>query len=226
MHAVLQQTPCKGSLLVVQAKAGLVDNAATKEVAKLALEYCAGGSLADWLHRNHQHLPPASVQSPCCVLSLEMRLLLIEQILMGLDHVNACDLVHMDLKPANILLRTALSGSDASTVDVAVGDLGLALAAGTLLQDPHGTAGFMPPEVALLSPTTPRRVHASMDIWSVGISLLELAGCHEVAAMTVPEVQESLQNGRVALHLQTALLTCEPEYARLCADCLKRRPEI
>jgi serine/threonine protein kinase len=137
-----------------------------------------GGSLADWLDHNHQHLPPTSAQFHRCTLSLEMRLLLTKQVLMGLEHVHACDLVHMDLKPESILLRKALDGRDAATVDAAVGDLGLARAVGSLLPQPHGTAGFMPPEVAFVTPASPRRAHASMDVLSMGLLMLELAGWH------------------------------------------------
>jgi eukaryotic-like serine/threonine-protein kinase len=153
-----------------------------------------------------------------------MRLLLI-QVLMGLEHVHACHLTHLDIKPANILLRKALNGRDAASVDAALGHLGLARVGGMELEEPHGSAGFMPPEVVLASPASPVHAHASMDIWSMGILMLELAGWHGLASMTVSEVQAALRDGRLATHLQNGLLACKPEYARLCAACLRRSPQ-
>jgi hypothetical protein len=83
----------------------------------------------------------------------------------------------------------------------------------------------MPPEVACATAAAPKRVHASMDIWSVGIVLLELAGWHGLGPLSVPQVQAKMRDGSLASFLQGGLLVCEPTYARLIADCLKLRPE-
>jgi serine/threonine protein kinase len=142
VHAVLQHTSHKGLLHVMQAKACLANNFVTPRSDQSCPRVLRGwqpGTLA----ASHSLTPAGPMLPVHCVRSLEMRLLLIKQVLTGLEHVHACDLAHIDLKPGNMLLLEALDGRDAATVDTAVGDLGLARAVGTLLLQPHGTAGVV-----------------------------------------------------------------------------------
>jgi serine/threonine protein kinase len=112
-----------------------------------------------------------------------MRLQILKQILAWLEHVHTRRLVHLDLKPGNIL-RKALDGgdkgtigaTDAATIDAALWDQGLRRAAGMLLQQPYIVAGFMPPEITFLTPATPS--------WALP-PCLELPGWHRLTPVMV-----------------------------------------
>ena len=111
-----------------------------------AMELVPGGSLVE-----HVPLPPRAV--------VEVGL----QVCAALTHAHhAIGLVHLDLKPANLLL-------DGATVKVA--DFGVAVAPG-LVDDARlrGTKGYMSPEQA-----QNLQVDARSDIYSLGIVLQELA---------------------------------------------------
>jgi eukaryotic-like serine/threonine-protein kinase len=119
----------------------------------LALEYVEGDTLAEVLARRGR-LPPGEVVA------------LGRQLCAGLQHAHDAGLVHRDVKPANVLVR-----SDGS---VTIVDFGIARAhEGTELTE-HGsvlgTASYVAPELLTGGPVT-----AAADLYSLGAVLYEAA---------------------------------------------------
>jgi serine/threonine-protein kinase len=118
----------------------------------IAMEYVEGGTLAELVAQRGQ-LPVAETAT------------LGTQMCAGLAAVHAAGLVHRDVKPQNLLLRTdgVLKLGD---FGIAAGHEGTRLTlAGTVL----GTAGYLAPEQA-----RGEQVTAAADIYAVGAVLYEL----------------------------------------------------
>ncbi len=118
----------------------------------IVMEYLAGGSLQDLLHRE-------GAQPPGRALAW------LEQAAAALDHAHANGVVHRDVKPANLLLDR--------DGQVHVADFGIASAAGlasmTQTGTVLGTAGYLAPEQAEGKPAT-----AAADRYALGVVAYEL----------------------------------------------------
>jgi serine/threonine protein kinase len=111
----------------------------------IASEYCADGSLADWLK-------PRGGKAP----TLEVAIDLMRGILSGLGHLHEQGIVHRDIKPANVLLHRGVPR---------LADFGMSrfITPESQTSQVGGTPAFMAPEAfdGVRSPAT--------DIWSVGV---------------------------------------------------------
>ena len=123
-------------------------------VPRVFAEWVNGGSLADWVHdrRLYEGGPRAA---------LERALDVAIQFAWGLEHAHAHDLVHQDVKPANVMLtRDGVAK---------VTDFGLSRArAGGM------TPAYCSPEQALAAGSGKRRLTRATDVWSWALSVLEL----------------------------------------------------
>ena len=88
----------------------------------------------------------------------------LDQTLGALAHIHALGLLHLDIKPSNVLLS---SHEDRTRAEVRVVDLGLWSLRGEDGQANFGTPGYMAPE---------RRASAQADLYGVGMMALVLAG--------------------------------------------------
>lgn len=113
----------------------------------IAMEYVAGGTLANWAALSGGRAP-----------SLEAALIMMRGILAGLDFLHRNRVVHRDLKPENVLLQEGIPR---------LTDFGLsrALASAGLSSRVAGTPHYMSPE-AFQGHYTP-----ASDIWSAGVLL-------------------------------------------------------
>ncbi|MEO3814383.1 serine/threonine-protein kinase [Sphaerisporangium sp. B11E5] len=100
-------------------------------------------------------------------LSVPRAATIASQVLTALSVAHASDVVHRDVKPANILI-----GYDGRVV---LSDFGIA----TTLSDPHaqrsgtvGSPGFLAPERIMGAPATP-----AGDLWSLGATLFAMVVC-------------------------------------------------
>jgi len=121
----------------------------------LILEYIPGGCCDGLLKKQSGHLAE----------SLVARLL--NQLLVALAYCHSSGVLHRDIKPENMMLTSPgfLRSPDCKLID-----FGLASCPGhAISNDCVGTAGYIAPEVVRFMPPTP-----SADIWSVGITTLEL----------------------------------------------------
>lgn len=111
-----------------------------------AMELCRGGSLAAY-----QPLPPRAV--------VEVGLAVCDALQHAYEELG---LVHLDLKPENLLLRDG---------EVKVADLGIARADGFASDGRiRGTRGYMAPEQSRGEP-----LDARADVYALGVTLVELA---------------------------------------------------
>jgi serine/threonine-protein kinase len=124
--------------------------AAEDDVALIATELVAGGSVRDLLVRSGP-LPPAATA------------VLLGQLLDALSAVHALGLVHGDVKPANLLLRTG-------PTHVLLADFGVAAPAGRPAPV-AGTPSYLPPERLAGAPP-----HPSQDVYAAGLLARRVLG--------------------------------------------------
>jgi eukaryotic-like serine/threonine-protein kinase len=193
----------------------------------LALEFCAGGSLADRL--DGTPLPPREAAD------------LIERLAGAIEHAHRAGVVHRDLKPGNILLAVAsdqwsvasaeedcssLTTDHWSLTTAKIADFGLArrldvdqgqTQSGTIL----GTPSYMAPEQAA---GDSKRVGPAADVYALGAILYEmLTGRPPFTGETVYETfrqvreQEPVPPRRLQPKVPRDLET-------ICLKCLQKEP--
>ncbi|XP_067412358.1 myosin light chain kinase, smooth muscle-like isoform X2 [Emydura macquarii macquarii] len=114
----------------------------------LVLEYIAGGELFERIvDDDFEHTEPTSIQY-------------VRQILEGIQYVHRQSIVHLDLKPENLVCISKNSHW------IKIIDFGLArkLDPDTPVKVIHGTPEFMAPEVIAFEP-----VGFTTDMWSIGV---------------------------------------------------------
>jgi len=135
-------------------------------------EYAAGGSLADWMQS----------QGGIDQVPLEERLDIVRQVALALDAAHAAGVLHLDIKPANILMRKdGHGGWQPVLADFGMGKVNsevlaqqksqtfsAAIAVGAL-DTSGGTMAYMAPELIDLKPATTRS-----DIYSLGVLLYQM----------------------------------------------------
>ncbi|MED6238539.1 hypothetical protein ATANTOWER_024181 [Ataeniobius toweri] len=114
----------------------------------MIMEYVAGGELFERIvDENFEHTEPTSARY-------------VQQILEGMQYVHKQKIIHLDLKPENIVCV------DTSGTQIKIIDFGLAseLVEGKPLMVMHGTPEFVAPEVINYEP-----VGVETDMWSIGV---------------------------------------------------------
>eukprot|EP01120_Amphizonella_sp_Union-15-10_P002542 TRINITY_DN1280_c0_g1_i1.p1 TRINITY_DN1280_c0_g1~~TRINITY_DN1280_c0_g1_i1.p1 ORF type:complete len:542 (+),score=112.68 TRINITY_DN1280_c0_g1_i1:38-1663(+) len=119
----------------------------------IVMEYCSKGSVSDAILENHH----------CEVTETHVAAIL-KQLLHGIEYMHKNKSIHRDIKSANLLLT--------GRGDIKVADFSIA---GTLADDQKtstlvGSPCFMAPEIF-----KEEGYDASVDIWAVGITAIELA---------------------------------------------------
>ncbi|HWL07397.1 MAG TPA: bifunctional serine/threonine-protein kinase/formylglycine-generating enzyme family protein [Planctomicrobium sp.] len=147
--------------------------------AYVAFEYVPGGTLSQWMKR--QPATCEKIQIPPQE-SAEIAL----QLAKGLGAVHACNVIHRDFKPGNILL------DEKGTLKIA--DFGLAHHASLLAT--IGGDGILMGTVPYMSPEQCRgkEVTVRSDIYSLGVVLYELLTGQLPFQGSQPELLEGIQN--------------------------------
>ncbi|XP_062862209.1 serine/threonine-protein kinase 17B [Trichomycterus rosablanca] len=179
----------------------------------LLLEYAAGGEIFD-------HCVSDELLSEWDIIRL------IRQILEGINLLHQSNVVHLDLKPQNILL-TSLSPLG----DIKIVDFGLARRLGSAgeLREILGTPEYVAPEILNYEPIT-----TATDLWSVGVITYMLitgespfAGEDKqqtflnVSQVNVDYSKEAFSRvSELSVHFIRKLLVKAPEDRPSAADCL------
>ena len=119
---------------------------------RIIMEYCEGGDLRKIL--DNYDIPDAD------------KMTIISQFLEALKRIHELDVIHGDLKCANIFLAKKYVPGDFKNLKVKIGDFGLSEIGGTLIHG--GTDGFMAPEVNEIGGSF------ESDIYSAGKVMLEI----------------------------------------------------
>ena len=120
------------------------------EQSFIVMEFINGLSLHDWIKAKSQ-------------LPLDMALNVTVQILKALEYLHSNKVIHLDLKPANVLISSDMA--------VKLVDFGLARTLNTHSQTHgKGTWGYMAPEDFADKPNSDHR----KDLWAVGVMLYEM----------------------------------------------------
>jgi formylglycine-generating enzyme required for sulfatase activity len=136
------------------------------EFILLPMEYAEGGSLRQWL----QEYPAAQGKKEEREERDSKALDLFRQACAGVGAIHEAGLVHMDLKPENLLIHECV----VKVADFGLSrDLGhLSMVSSELLRDGVGTPGYMSPEQ--IQAANPREVDKESDIYALGCILCEL----------------------------------------------------
>jgi membrane-associated tyrosine/threonine-specific cdc2-inhibitory kinase len=112
----------------------------------------------------------------------------------GLSHIHSHGLVHFDIKPENCFL---VSHGRLGAM-VKIGDFGLAGAIGSSEDGQEGDTKYMPPELLLSD-----KKHPSADIFSLGLTLYEIASCPSFHLPSEGALWHELRNGQHSLNIPT-----------------------
>ncbi|MGH9128242.1 MAG: protein kinase domain-containing protein [Acidimicrobiales bacterium] len=162
------------------------------------------GSLQDLIEREGPTLPASLVRE------------VLAQVADALAHVHTRDLVHRDVKPPNILVRGR------QPLNVVLGDFGLAvvLAASREMRSGSRTSAYAGPEAAWGD------VSASMDYWSLGITLLELlTGTHPFRLYDGRWLEDAQINSMLATRPIDLQAVTDPRWRHLLRGLLTRDPK-
>ncbi|VDM33023.1 unnamed protein product [Hydatigera taeniaeformis] len=150
----------------------------------------------------------------------------IAQILLGVNHMHQLGIVHLDLKPENIMIE------DMETKRIKIIDFGLArrLNPNEVIQDMAGTPEFCAPEIVNFDPIT-----FATDMWAIGVmTYILLSGISPFAGDTQVETfqnilecsvtfdrEEFLDVSSEARDFITRLLRKNPRKRDTASECLR-----
>eukprot|EP00347_Sterkiella_histriomuscorum_P005395 403356777 len=139
----------------------------------LVMEWMDGGDLSTLIKTVPGEIPESVIAYIC------------KQILLAIHMMHENSQIHRDLKPLNVMLSTQ--------GEIKIGDFGLAA---QLFQESYnskeikGTPKWMAPEILLTKP-----YNSLVDIWSLGIILLELAeGINPFRGKTLTRIMYEMKN--------------------------------
>ena len=203
-------TPGRGGGAVGRAAARAA-RAAPGDVVGIITEYARGGSLAQYLRSPGAPLLPLRLRAELALGAAR-----------GMAYLHAARLVHLDLKPDNLLLDGP-PHPDAAAPVVKVADFGLARHRWASPYVPglasiSGTLAFVAPEVV----ADPDRVSEKADVWSFGCVLYEMAARRVPHAGVKP--QAIVQGLMVDALTPDVPPDAEPPWADLMTACWAPRP--
>ena len=134
----------------------LRDMVAEGETLGLVMDYVGGGDLADVIRKQGTLAPGLVVSYGAAIAS-------------GLSAIHAADLVHRDVKPANILMDDSSAPATPRVADFGVARICDSAISTRSTGGGAGTPLYMSPEAADGLPAAP-----SMDIYSLGAMLYEM----------------------------------------------------
>ncbi len=167
-----------------------------------AMEFMAGGSLDDWLKHRKQ-------------LSLSRSIEVVRQIASALDTAHQAGIIHLDVKPSNILFR---KDPKKNKIESVLTDFGIARPKGRIASNQTSlTVEYASPEQARLAQGDTVDVGPASDIYSLAVIFYEMITGHlpfqaknDVAMLHQivyedPDLPETIDQPQLASTLQRAL---------------------
>ena len=184
----------------------------TPEWLVLVFEYIPGGTLKD---RLDGPLAPREAAR------------LMERVALAVEHIHRRGLLHLDLKPSNILL----DGDDRQPLELSIpkiSDFGIARVADELAGNdgtfggPKGTPSYMAPEQAVPGE---RRIGPATDVFALGALLYHLLiGRPPFESPTVIETIDKIRREE-PIPPRRLDPRIPPELETICLTCLRKAPE-
>eukprot|EP00884_Botryococcus_braunii_P016253 jgi/Botrbrau1/3310/Bobra.0048s0007.1 len=139
----------------------------TREVVHIVMEYCDRGTLAEAIARRRFHGPPPGHKPDMPAI---LRCLI--DIATGMQYLHSIGVLHGDLKPGNVLLKSTTT--DARGFICKLADFGLSRILEEeqqthVMTQTYGTACFMPPELLKSS-----RLSPATDIYSFSMVMYQI----------------------------------------------------
>ncbi|XP_048421594.1 serine/threonine-protein kinase ATG1a isoform X2 [Pyrus x bretschneideri] len=177
----------------------------TKDRIYLVLEYCDGGDLAAYIHRQGK-------------VSETVARHFMRQLAAGLQVLQEKHLIHRDLKPQNLLLSTTVE----DTPLLKIGDFGFArsLKPQGLADTLCGSPLYMAPEII-----QNQKYDAKADLWSVGAILFQLVtGKPPFDGNSQLQLFQNILTSTELRFPQGALEELHPDCIDLCRSLLRQNP--
>ncbi|KAM1470430.1 hypothetical protein ACFX11_041148 [Malus domestica] len=177
----------------------------TKDRIYLVLEYCDGGDLAAYIHRQGK-------------VSETVARHFMRQLAAGLQVLQEKHLIHRDLKPQNLLLSTTVE----DTPLLKIGDFGFArsLTPQGLADTLCGSPLYMAPEII-----KSQKYDAKADLWSVGAILFQLVtGKPPFDGNSQLQLFQNIVTSTELRFPQGALEELHPDCIDLCRSLLRQNP--
>ncbi len=151
------------------------------------MELCPFGDLTRYFFDCPDHVAP-----------IETKLVIMKQLMDGLTFLHECDIIHRDIKPQNILIKSHPSIDNEGAVKIT--DFGLSKfiendASTSAMTTSVGTHDFKAPEFFDRQGSEPLKYHRSVDIFSSGLTCMAMVQ-HVPGEPLVPRIDQS--GGRVS----------------------------
>jgi serine/threonine protein kinase len=171
----------------------------------LSMEYANGGSLRKWLLEHQENIDARRT------IGLDF----FKQACLGVQTIHEAGLVHLDLKPENLLIQDGV---------IKVADFGLArsvyqmsMTSPELIRDGMGTPPYMAPEQIMAA--RPKDVDHLADIYALGCILFELLDGEPPYAGTPREILDKHEKG-----IKPKLKGVDEDLASAVFRCLSTEP--